>query len=218
MTSNIQQTAHRIKSGRLVAIIRGDFPLDKLIEVGDALLASPVLTMEITMNTSNALEAIAQMRQRAGDNMLVGAGTVRTTRQAQAALDAGAQFLVAPGFDVAVVKLAQSKDILHLPGVLTPTEVESAVAAGCRMLKLFPADALGPGYLKALRAPLDDVEFVPTGGIGVNNLADYARAGAAAVGVGGSLVAGPQTTMAEIISTARALQAVWEQAQLSKDR
>ncbi len=216
MTSNIQQTAHRIKSGRLVAIIRGDFPLDKLIEVGDALLASPVLTMEITMNTSNALEAIAQMRQRAGDNMLVGAGTVRTTRQAQAALDAGAQFLVAPGFDVAVVKLAQSKDILHLPGVLTPTEVESAVAAGCRMLKLFPADALGPGYLKALRAPLDDVEFVPTGGIGVNNLADYARAGAAAVGVGGSLVAGPHSTMAEIISTARALQAVWEQAQLGK--
>lgn len=211
MTSNIEQTANQIKLGRIIAIIRGDFPLDKLIEIGDALLAAPVLAMEITLNSSNALDGITKMRERAGENMLVGAGTVRTVEQARAALEAGAQFTVAPGFNSDVVAHTQAKDILHLPGIFTPTEVETAVAAGCRMLKLFPSGVIGPGYLKALRAPLDDVEFVPTGNISVDNIAQYVRAGAVAVGVGGSLVSG-DASMAEIIATARALQAAWETA------
>lgn len=143
--------------------------------------------------------------------MLVGAGTVRTVEQAKAAVTAGAQFLVSPGLNPAVVKWARAKDMLHVPGVFTPTEAETAVVAGCRLLKLFPAGIVGPAYLKALRAPLDDVEFVPTGGITVDNLAQYVRAGAVAVGVGGNFISG-QASMAEIISTARALQAAWEQA------
>ena len=208
MASNIEATMAKIKLGRIIPIIRGDFSLDKLLEIGDALLASPVPAMEVTLNTTNALEAIARLRDRAGDNMLVGAGTVRTVAQADEALAAGAQFLVAPGFDAAVVARAQTRDILHLPGVLTPTEVETAVAAGCRMLKLFPASVLGPAYLKALRAPLDDIDFVPTGGISLKNMAEYVQAGAVAVGVGGSLF-GPKTTMAEIISTVRDMQVVW---------
>ena len=212
MTANIEQTANRIKLGRILAIIRGDFPLSKMVEIGDALLAAPVLAMEVTLNSSNALESIQTLRQRAGENMLVGAGTVRTLEQAQAALDAGAQFLVAPGFNPIVVDYAQSRDILHLPGVFTPTEIETAVAAGCRMVKLFPADTVGPAYLKALRAPLDDIDFVPTGGISIKNLAAYVKAGAAAVGVGSSLISGPDASMAEIISNARAMQAVWEKA------
>jgi Entner-Doudoroff aldolase len=211
MTSNIEATIAKIKLGRIVPIIRGDFSLDKLLEIGDALLASPAPAMEVTLNTTNALEAIARLRERAEDNMLVGAGTVRTLAQADEALAAGAQFLVAPGFDAAVVARAQARDILHLPGVLTPTEVETAAAAGCRLLKLFPAGVMGPAYLKALRAPLDDVDFVPTGGISLSNMAEYVQAGAVAVGIGGSLF-GPKATMAEIISTIREMQAIWKES------
>jgi len=214
MTSNIEQTANQIKLGGIIAIIRGDYPMDKLIEIGDALLAAPVLAMEITLNSSNALDAIAKLRERAGENMLVGAGTVRTVEQASAALEAGAQFTVAPGFNPAVVAHTQVKDILHLPGVFTPTEVETAFAAGCRILKLFPSGVIGPAYLKALRAPLDDVEFVPTGNISVDNIAQYVQAGAVAVGIGSSLISGPEASMAEIITKARALQAAWEIAKI----
>jgi Entner-Doudoroff aldolase len=210
MTPNIEQTANRIKLGRIIAIMRGDFTLDKLLEIGDALLAAPVLAMEVTLNSRNALEAISILRKRANNNMLVGAGTVRTPEQVEAALDAGAQFLISPGFVPNVVALAQEKAILHIPGIFTPTEAEAAAAAGCRMLKLFPSDLVGPAYLKALRAPLDDIDFVPTGGINVNNIGQYARAGAAAVGVGSSLISGPKTSMAEIISAARAMQSAWE--------
>ena len=210
MTSNIEQTANRIKLGRIIAIIRGDYSLDRLMEIGDALLAAPVLAMEVTLNSGNALEAIALLRERAGENMLVGAGTVRTVEQAETALSAGAQFLISPGFNPAVVALAQRQDVLHLPGVFTPTEAETAAAAGCRMLRLFPSDFGGPAYLKTLRAPLDDVDFVPTGGVTAANIGQYARAGAAAVGVGNSLVSGPQVSMVQIISAARAMQAAWE--------
>jgi len=170
--------------------------------------------MEITLNSSNALDTIAKLRERAGENMLVGAGTVRTVEQASAALEAGAQFTVAPGFNPAVVAHTQAKDILHLPGVFTPTEVETAFAAGCRILKLFPSGVIGPAYLKALRAPLDDVEFVPTGNISVDNIAQYVQAGAVAVGIGSSLISGPEASMAEIITKARALQAAWEIAKI----
>ena len=212
MTANIEQTANRIKLGRILAIIRGDFPFSKMVEIGDALLAAPVLAMEVTLNSPNALESIQILRKRAGENMLVGAGTVRSLEQAKSALDAGAQFLVAPGFNPIVVDYAQNRDVLHLPGVFTPTEVETAVAAGCKMVKLFPSDTVGPSHLKALRAPLDNIDFVPTGGISIKNLAAYVKAGAAAVGVGSSLISGPDASMAEIISNARAMQAVWENA------
>ena len=212
MTSNIEQTANRIKLGRILAIIRGDFPLSKIVEIGDALLAAPVLAMEVTLNSPNALESIQILRKRAGENMLVGAGTVRSLEQAKSAIAAGAQFLVAPGFNSIVLDYAQSCDILHLPGVFTPTEAETALAAGCRMVKLFPSDIVGPAYLKALRAPLDDIDFVPTGGITAKNLASYVQAGAAAVGIGSSLISGPNTSMAEIISNVRSMQAVWGKA------
>ena len=212
MTANIEQTANRIKLGRILAIIRGDFPFSKMVEIGDALLAAPVLAMEVTLNSPNALESIQILRKRAGENMLVGAGTVRSLEQAKSALDAGAQFLVAPGFNPIVVDYAQNCDVLHLPGVFTPTEAETAVAAGCKMVKLFPSDTVGPSHLKALRAPLDNIDFVPTGGISIKNLAAYVKAGAAAVGVGSSLISGPDASMAEIISSVRAMQAVWENA------
>jgi len=202
--------AHRVQDDGIVAIVRGDFPAQKILEIGDALLAAPVLVMEVTLNTPGALELIRMLRDRFGENMYIGAGTVRTANQFDAAVAAGAQFTVAPGLNPAVVTQARKADILHIPGVYTATEAETACAAGSRLLKLFPANIGGPAYLKALRAPLDDVQFVPTGGIGPDNAASWATAGAAALGVGSSLVTGPHQPMADLIQRARALRQAWE--------
>ena len=207
--SSIDEISQRVKQLGIIAIVRGNYPLEEILEIGDALLAAPILVMEVTLNSAGALEAIAALRERFGENMVVGAGTVRTVEQLEAAVAAGAQFSVAPNFDLATVKSAQAHGVLHLPGVFTPTEVQAAFAAGCRMVKLFPSDSVGPGYLKALRAPLNDVEFVPTGGISVDNIGAYAKAGAVAVGMGSSLV--PKVwSQAEIITTGRALRKAWE--------
>lgn len=203
------QIAKRIKEIGIIAIIRGGFTIKEMIDIGDALLAAPVLTMEITLNTPGALDGIRELRARFGDNMIIGAGTVRTLDQMDAAIEAGSQFTVAPNLDLSCVKRAQEHDLLHLPGVFTATEVQTAFAAGCKTVKLFPSDAVGPGYLKALRAPLNDVEYIPTGGIDVNNIGDYAAAGAVAVGLGSSLVP-KKWTQAEIITRCRALRTEWD--------
>lgn len=165
--------------------------------------------MEITMNSTNALSAISDLRKRYGENMLIGAGTVRTAAQLDEAVEAGAQFTVAPNFDRASVERAKALGVLHLPGIFTPTEAQNAYEAGCRVLKLFPSDSVGPGYLKAMRAPLNDIEFVPTGGINVDNIKSYAQAGAVAVGLGSSLIP-RKWSSAEIISRARQLRTNWE--------
>ena len=215
MTLGTDQMARRVQDDGIVAIVRGDFPAQKILEIGDALLAAPFLVMEVTLNTPGALELIRMLRARFGKNMYIGAGTVRTVDQFDAAVAAGAQFTVAPGLNPAVVTQARKADILHIPGVYTATEAETASAAGSRLLKLFPANIGGPAYLKALRAPLDDIQFVPTGGIGPDNAAAWARAGAAALGVGSSLVTGPHQPMADLIQRARALRQAWESGNAS---
>ncbi|MEM7538466.1 MAG: bifunctional 4-hydroxy-2-oxoglutarate aldolase/2-dehydro-3-deoxy-phosphogluconate aldolase [Chloroflexota bacterium] len=211
-TESMQRTIERISQMGIIGIVRGDFPLADIIEMGDALLAAPVLVMEVTMNTTGALDAISTLRARYGDNMLVGAGTVRTAAQVDAAVDAGAQFIVSPNFDRASVRKSQQRNVAHLPGVFTGTEAQDAFAAGCPLVKLFPADFFGPPYIKALRAPLDDIGFVPTGGINVDNIGEYAKVGAVAVGVGSSLIPKPGQAWsnADIITKARALRSAWE--------
>ncbi len=210
--TSIAKSTEFVLNNGLVAIVRGNFPTDKLIEIGDTLLAAPVLVMEITLNTSGALDAIALLRQRYGDKMLVGAGTVRTVTQFEESVAAGAQFTVSPNLDMATVQAALAADILHLPGVFTPTEAQQAYVAGCKMVKLFPSDVVGPKYLKALRAPLDDIMFVPTGGITPDNVGEYIRAGAAAVGLGSALVTGPDQQMDDLTRRARAILNAWKEA------
>lgn len=213
MDYGIDEMAQRVRTDGIVAIVRGDFPMQKVLEIGDALLAAPLLVMEVTLNTPGALELIQMLRARFGETMSVGAGTVRTVDQFKAAVAVGAQFTVAPGLNPAVVTQAQKADILHIPGVYTASEVDTAHAAGSRLLKLFPAHIGGPAYLKALRAPLDDISFVPTGGIGPENATAWAQAGAVALGVGSSLVTGPDQPMADLISRARSLRQAWESSQ-----
>jgi len=212
MNANSEKIAISLKHEGIIAILRGQFSTERILEIGRVLLAAKVPVMEVTLNSSNALEAIKELRGRFGTELLVGAGTVRAVEQVDLALAAGAQFIVSPNFDPDSVAYSQKRDVLHLPGVFTATEAQTAFAAGCRMLKLFPSEVLGPAYLKALRAPLNDVEFVPTGGISVDNLADYARAGAVAVGVGSELIRGPNQSIDEIMLRAKALRKAWEQA------
>ena len=126
----IDEMTRRVQDDGLVAIVRGDFPAHKVLEIGDALLAAPLLVMEVTLNTPGALELIQMLRARFGENMNIGAGTVRTVEQFAAA---GAQFTVAPGLNPAVVAQARKADTLHIPGVFTATEAETAHAAGSRL-------------------------------------------------------------------------------------
>jgi len=210
--ANSDRTIAAIVEQGLIAIVRGNFPAQKLIEIGDALLASPVLVMEVTLNTSGALDGIRLLRERYGEQMWIGAGTVRTAAQFEQAVAAGAQFTVAPNFDPATAARSVELDVLHLPGVFTASEAQTAYAAGCKMVKLFPSEIVGPQYLKALRAPLDDILFVPVGGITPDNVGEYIRAGAAAVGLGSALVTGPNQAMDDLITRARKIRAAWKAA------
>lgn len=199
----------RVRQEGLVAIVRGGFSLEEVLTVGDAMAAAPLPLLEITLNTTGALEAIAALRQRFGESMVIGAGTVREKAQAAAAIEAGAQFLVAPNLDVPTINLAFDMGVLMLPGVFTPTEAQQAAQAGCRMVKLFPCP--DPSYLKAVRAPLADLEFIPTGGVGADNIGEFRMAGAAAVGIGSSLV-GADVDQADLITKARLLKREWAAA------
>ncbi len=211
MAVQATEIAQRIRASGLVAIIRGNFSLSQILAIAEVLAAATPI-MEVTLNTTSALEAIQALRRQFGDRLLIGAGTVRTVVQLQAAISVGAQFTVAPNLDLATVAQAQAHDILHLPGVFTPSEAQAAFVAGCRMVKLFPSEIVGPRYLKALRAPLDDIELVPTGGITPENIADYVRAGAAAAGIGSALVTGPNQALDDLAARAQALRVAWDTA------
>jgi 2-dehydro-3-deoxyphosphogluconate aldolase/(4S)-4-hydroxy-2-oxoglutarate aldolase len=204
--------SQRLKQEGIVAIIRGDFTVDQVLAIAEAVVAGGVRVLEVTMNTPSALEAVPLLRSQLGDQALIGVGTVRVRAQFEAACEAGAQFTVAPNFDVHIAAAALAHEHLYLPGVLTPTEVQTAYASGCRLLKLFPSDTLGPKYLKALRAPFDDIDFMPTGGVSVETMGAWRSAGAVAVGVGSSLVSGTEQSRDEITARARALRQAWDNA------
>ena len=204
--NSIETTRQQIKQSGIIAILRGDHNTEELLRIGDALLAGTVTAMEVTLNSPSAWTALPLLRKHFGENMLIGAGTVRNASLARRAVDAGAQFMVSPNFEAETVAVARSQGVLHLPGIFTPSEAQNAFVAGCQMLKLFPMDFFGPAYLKVLRGPLDDIDFVPTGGISLENIGEYARAGAAAVGMGSQLVGNPD----EITSRALALRQAWQ--------
>lgn len=194
-----------IREAGIIAIVRGNYPRDRLLAIGETLAEAGVGAIEVTLNSAAALEGIADLREALGGKLLVGAGTVRTAGDVDAAVGAGAVFLVSPNFDRAAVERSRAAGVVHLPGVFTASEAQAAFAAGCRLVKLFPADALGPAYLRALRAPLDDVGFVPTGGIDAGNIGDYVRAGAVAVGVGSALVRAGEPDSTALAGRVRAL-------------
>ena len=176
---------------QLMAILRGYSP-QRTVALATQLWDSGIELIEIPIGTPDgavALRAVVAAGAERGKR--VGAGTVVTTEQVRTAADAGAQYTVAPGFDVNVLAASLDAGLPHLPGVATATEVHQARAAGCRWLKAFPAASLGPGWIRALRGPYPDVEIVATGGLSVADVPGFLAAGARIVALGAAL-ADPQ--------------------------
>jgi len=171
----------------IIAIVRAQQPA-QVLPLFEALIAGGVRAIEITMTTPNALAAIREAREKLGERALVGVGTVLDADTCRAALLAGAEFVVSPICRTELVAIAHAAGCPIMLGAYTPTEAQLAHEAGADFVKLFPADTLGPGYIKALRAPLPHLRVVPTGGVDVHNVADFLKAGCAALGVGSSLV------------------------------
>ncbi|GAB3278858.1 bifunctional 4-hydroxy-2-oxoglutarate aldolase/2-dehydro-3-deoxy-phosphogluconate aldolase [Parasphingorhabdus pacifica] len=154
----------------------------------DTLVESGVRCLEITMNTPGALDAVRAAGERHGSTVELGVGTVRTPEQVDRAADAGARFVVTPGTDEDVAARVNKYDLAYFPGAFTATEVSSAAKLGASAVKIFPASLGGPGYVRELRAPLDDIAMLPTGGISLETARAYLDAGACGVGVGGPLL------------------------------
>jgi len=172
---------------RVMAIARGVGRAD-LPRLAEALGRGGVRVLEVTLNSPDAVGAIADLAGAVGDRILLGAGTVLDLAGAEAAVAAGARFLVMPHVDPELVTWSAERGLPAFPGAMTPTEVLSGWRAGAAAVKVFPAAVLGAGYLRELRGPLDEVALLPTGGIRAENAAEFLAAGAVAVAAGGWLV------------------------------
>src|SRR5437588_2484443 len=177
----------RVLDCGIVAVVRSPDSL-QLVEAARALADGGVTVVEITMTVPDALDVVRAVRRALGDRLLLGAGTILDTETARAALLAGAEYLVAPTVNLDVIRLCQRYDKLVMPGAFTPTEILAAWQAGADIVKVFPADVVGPAFFKAMRGPLPQVRLMPTGGVDLTNAADFLRAGACCLGVGGQLV------------------------------
>ena len=202
--SRAAAAAAAIDACGVVGILRGDFTasLDRLLE---ALLDGGVTAIEISLTSPRALDLIARAVARAGSRATIGAGTVMTADDVADVYARGAAFVVSPIVDPAVIGAALELDVMPLPGAYTPTEAVYATRLGAPAVKLFPADALGPAFVKAIRAPLPHLKLVPTGGVTLDLASAFARAGAWAIGVGTPLV-GPagELDMDAVAARARA--------------
>lgn len=207
----IEDVAQRIGEIGIVPVVRAA-GAEEAQQAVDAILAGGIPVVEITMTVPGAVEVIRSVVRQFAGKVLVGAGTVVTREQAQACLDAGAQFLVSPGLSIAMVRAAGERNTLAIPGALTPTELMTASAEGASLIKIFPCGSVGgPKYLKAIRGPFPNLKIIPTGGVNVTNAAEYIAAGAFAVGVGSDLVdttALRQGKPEKIVAAARELVAV----------
>jgi len=150
--------------------------------------ASGLTTIEITLNTPNALEILREMVSRYGGQLNIGAGTICTEDDLNNALEAGAQFIVTPILDVSLIRRCKTLGVPIFAGAFTPTEIYQAWSAGATMVKVFPAAQLGPGYLAQLKGPLNAIKLLPTGGINLNNMKEFMDAGADGFGLGSSLM------------------------------
>src|SRR6059058_1809188 len=171
----------------IVAVVRSP-DSQQLVEVCRALADGGVTVVEITMTVPGALDVVRQVRQALGDRVLLGAGTILDPETARAALLAGAEYIVAPTVNLDVIRLCRRYDKLVMPGAFTPTEILTAWEAGADIVKVFPAEVVGPAFFKALRGPLPQVRLMPTGGVDLTTAAAFLKAGACCLGVGGQLV------------------------------
>lgn len=184
---NAQTAFNWIARTGLMAALRGNFPPPAALDVTGVLLKNGISVFEFTMNSVQPLEAMPAAKREFGSDACVGMGTVLDAEMAKRALDAGADFVVAPSFSREMVATAQQADVLAIPGVVTPTEAVDAWATGAKLLKIFPIGTLGLEYFKAIRAPLDHIAFCCNGGMDETNVGGFIKAGAVACGMAGWL-------------------------------
>ncbi len=204
----------------IVPVVRAS-SASQAMTAAEAVCEGGIPIVEITMTVPGAVGVIAELVKTMGRGLLIGAGTVLDRESARRCLDAGAEFLVSPGFDAETVRLAGSEQKLMMAGALTPSEVITAWKAGSDLVKIFPCGTVGgPKYIKALKGPLPDIPMVPTGGVNLSTAADFIRAGAAALGIGGELVSGEALKSGNrraIVDAAKQFVALVREARQSMD-
>lgn len=185
---NTREICERIAAIGVIPVVRASSP-QIACTAADAVAAGGIPIVEITMTVPGAIEVIRDLSAKSRNDLLVGAGTVLDAEMAERCVEAGAKFLVTPALDLKTVEFAVRRKIVMIAGALTPTEILTAWRAGSDFVKVFPCGPLGgPNYLRAFRGPLPQVPLVPTGGVTLENAADFIRAGAAVLGVGGELI------------------------------
>ena len=187
----------RIREVGLVPVVRASSAGQAFTAV-EAIRAGGIPILEITLTVPGAILIINELAKRLGDDALIGAGTVLDAETAQQCIDAGAKFIVSPALDIPTIELCRRLAVPIFAGALTPTEIVTAWKAGANAVKVFPANAVGGAtYLKSVKAPLPQIELLPTGGVNLNTAADFIKAGAFALGVGADLVSGEPEAITE---------------------
>ena len=187
--SSKQEIISKLVDPGLIAVVRAR-SAEQVVPLAQALLRGGIRAVEVTMTTPNAISAIREASQKLPPQALIGVGTVLDAKTCREAIAAGAHFVVSPITRPEIVTAAHEFDKPVMLGAFTPTEAQSAYEAGSDFVKLFPADVLGPAYIKAVRAPLPHLKFVPTGGVTLRTIAEFFKAGCPAVGIGSALISG----------------------------
>jgi 2-dehydro-3-deoxyphosphogluconate aldolase / (4S)-4-hydroxy-2-oxoglutarate aldolase len=184
---NAESQINVILSAKLVAVLRHGRS-EPLLPAMEALLAGGIRIHEITLTTPGALDLIRQATAKFANEAVLGAGSVFTVDDAQAAVDCGAAFIVSPIVNRPVIEWCRANGVIVMPGAYTPTEIHTAWSAGADIVKVFPADSLGPAYFKAVRGPMPHVKLMPTGGVDLTTARAFLDAGAVCLGIGSQLV------------------------------
>lgn len=178
---------HILKDNKICAIMR-NIPLEKTMDYARAVCRGGIRMFEVAMNSDDAVRQIEMMREKLGDSIYVGAGTVTTLERCEAAKAAGAQFFLTPSAVSVTMEFCRNHDIPLLPGVMTPTDVSVCLEYGYKIMKLFPAGDMPPSYIKSLKGPFDGTEYVAVGGVNADNVQDFLAQGYIGVGIGSSLI------------------------------
>jgi 2-dehydro-3-deoxyphosphogluconate aldolase/(4S)-4-hydroxy-2-oxoglutarate aldolase len=177
---------HILDTG-IVAVVRAP-SADGLVDVIRALAAGGITVAEVTLTVPNALDVVREAKSALGERITLGAGTVLDAETCRAAILAGAEFIVSPTVNLDVIRVCKRYDKVVMPGALSPTEILTAWEAGADIVKVFPAEVVGPAFFKAMRGPLPQVRLMPTGGVDLNTAVDFLKAGACCLGIGSQLV------------------------------